>query len=49
MLHLARRMGYTPSPDADPGEQLFTEFIRRTQAVRRFVEKHFGRKAPNGK
>ncbi|NTV52102.1 MAG: glutamate-ammonia-ligase adenylyltransferase [Candidatus Firestonebacteria bacterium] len=42
-LHLARRMGYEPTPEMDPARQLHVEFELRTATVRAFVERHFGR------
>jgi glutamate-ammonia-ligase adenylyltransferase len=42
-LHLARRMGYAPEPDATPVQRLHLDFETHSAAVRTFVERHFGR------
>ncbi len=41
--HLARRMGYEPTPDMEPARRLRVEFELRTGLVRAFVDRHFGR------
>ena len=42
-LHLARRMGYAPEPDATPVQRLHLDFETHSAGVRAFVERHFGR------
>jgi glutamate-ammonia-ligase adenylyltransferase len=41
--HLARRLGYEPTRDMDPAQQLHLEFETRTADIRAFIERHFGR------
>jgi len=43
LSHLARRMGYRRRDGLRRSEQLMREFEDRTEAVRRFVKRHFGR------